>query len=141
MAEALLKKIVPKNAEIKVASAGVQATPGLPASAMTLKVLSEEKVLLSNFQSQGVTQSLMNDATYVFAMTQQHRDFLIHRYPQHQEKVFLITEWTTGLDIPDPIGGSMRDYQECCAAIKSSLEKILPFITEENFFSENSLLS
>ncbi|MCX6958512.1 MAG: low molecular weight protein arginine phosphatase [Verrucomicrobiae bacterium] len=131
MAEALLKKMLPQYLKIKVASAGVQATPGLPASTMTLTVLAEEGIGFTRFQSQAVTSELIHHATYVFAMTQQHRDFLIRYYPRHQEKFFLLTEWTTQEDLPDPIGGSFQDYQECCEVIKSSLEKIIPFIEDE----------
>lgn len=131
MAEGLLKKMLPKNANIKVASAGVQATPGLPASTMTLRVLADEGIGFSHFESQVVTSELISHATYIFAMTQQHRDFLIRHYPQHQEKIFLLTEWTTQEDLPDPIGGGFEDYQECCEVIKDSLQKIVPFIEGE----------
>lgn len=133
MAEALFKKMLPQHSGIKIASAGIQATAGLSASAMTLRVLAEEGIGLSDFQSQAVTPMMISEATYIFTMTQQHRDFLISRYPRQQEKILLLTEWTTQEDIPDPIGGSFRDYQECCDSITSSLQKILPFITEENF--------
>lgn len=128
MAEALLKKML--HSKMEVASSGVQATPGLPASAMTLRVLGEEGMDFSHFESQIVTPELVHQATYIFAMTQHHRDFLIRHYPRHQEKIFLLTEWTTQEDLPDPIGGGFQDYQECCEVIKSCLEKILPFIED-----------
>jgi len=124
MAEALFKKMLPQHANIKVASAGVQATPGLPASAMTLRVLAEEGIDFSHFQSQSVTSELMHQATHIVAMTQQHRDFLVRHYPQHQEKIFLLTEWTTQEDLPDPIGGGFHEYQECYDVIKASLEHL-----------------
>ncbi|MBM3857589.1 MAG: low molecular weight protein arginine phosphatase [Verrucomicrobia bacterium] len=133
MAEALFKKMLPKNTEIEVASAGVQATPGLSASMMTLRVLAEEGIGFSQFQSQPVTAELVKHATYIFAMTHQHRDFLIRHYPQHQEKIFLLAEWTTKEDLPDPIGGGLEDYQECCEVIKVALVKILPFVEEKEF--------
>ncbi len=128
MAEALCKKMLPQQSEIHIASAGIQATSGLPASVMTLKVLAEEGTSFSYFESQPVTAELVSNATYIFAMTQHHRDFLVRRYPQHQEKIFLLTEWTTQEDLPDPIGGGFCDYQECCKVIKEALQQILPFI-------------
>lgn len=128
MAEALFKKILRTNMTIEVASAGVQATPGLSASAMTLRVLADEGIRFSQFQSQSVTAELVSNANYIFTMTRQHRDFLIRYYPQHQEKIFLLTEFTTQEDIPDPIGGALEDYQECCEVIQANLEKIFPFI-------------
>ena len=131
MAEALLERMLPQYSKIKVASAGVQATPSLPASTMTLRVLAEEGISFTRFQSQVVTPELIADATYIFAMTQQQRDFLIRHYPRHQEKIFLLTEWTTQEDLPDPIGGSFQDYEECSEVIKSCLEKIVPFIEGE----------
>ncbi len=131
MAEALFKKMLPKNEKIESSSAGVQTMPGLPASMMTLRVLEEEGIVFSNFTSQPVRQELIEGATYIFAMTQQHRDFLIRHYPQHQEKVLLLTEWTTQEDLPDPIGGGFHDYQECCNVIKTALETILFFVQEK----------
>ena len=130
MAEALLANML--HSKTKVFSAGVQATSGLPANAMTLRVLAEKGISFTHFQSQGVTLQIIDDATYIFVMTQQHQDFLIRYYPRHQEKIFLLTEWTTQDDLPDPIGGSLQDYQECCEVIQACLEKILPFIKEEN---------
>jgi len=129
MAEALLIKMLKKEAKIDVSSAGVQTTPGLSANPMTLRVLEDEGIDFTQFQSRVVTPALINEATYVFTMTQQHRDFLIRYYPQHQEKIFLLTEWNQQEDISDPIGGTLQDYRECCEAIQSSLSKMPPWIT------------
>jgi protein-tyrosine phosphatase len=128
MAEALLTKMIGRDSKIKVASAGIQATPGLPASGMTLRVLQEEGVDFALFQSQRVTPKLIDDATYIFAMTHHHRDCLINSAPQHQEKIFLMTEWSGYEDISDPIGGTLHDYRDCCEAIQSCLLKIYAFI-------------
>lgn len=130
MAEALCKKRILDPSQLQVVSAGVQAIPGLPASSMTLRLLKEEGIDFSNFQSQLVTPALMKDSTYVITMTQQHRAFLIRHYPQYQEKIFLLTEWTTQEDLPDPIGGGFYEYQACAEVIKASLESILSFIKE-----------
>ena len=120
-----------QRSDITVASAGIQATKGLPTSTGSLEVLAQQGISCSFFRSQPVTQELINRATYVFAMTQQHRDFLTLLYPKDEEKFFLITEWTTRHDISDPIGGSIRDYQYCCDTIKVCLQKILSFIDSQ----------
>lgn len=125
MAEALFRKMLRGNHDDVVPlSAGIQATAGTPASPVGLKVLAQQHGIdFSFFKSQSVSAALVEEATAVFAMTLDHLCILSQRYPEHRQKFFLLNE--NGKDIPDPIGGSIRTYEECCAAIQSSLQNLL----------------
>eukprot|EP01035_Chromulina_nebulosa_P017998 gene17998-23636_t len=112
IAQGLLTKMLKTDSNIVAVSAGIQATSGLPASSMTLRVLMDEGIDFTQFQSQLVTVKLLEKATC--------------------EKYYLLTEWTTQKDVSDPFGGSLKDYQECCATIKSCIEKIIPFIESQS---------
>ena len=70
MAEALFRKAVAGRDDITVSSAGVAAAKGTSANRETLSVLKKRGVSLENFKSRPVSESIMDEATHVFAMTQ-----------------------------------------------------------------------
>lgn len=128
IAQGLFQKMVGYNHEYDVASAGLHAVLGLAASSLSLAVLAEQGIDFSRFRSQPVTSSLIEQATHVFTMTQNHLRELIRLYPQHQKKFFLLNEGITTNDISDPIGGNLETYQECCETIQHALDNILTLL-------------
>jgi glycine hydroxymethyltransferase len=138
MAEALLRAAVGDG--IRVASAGVSASTGQPASREAVEVLAEQGVDLSHFRSQPVTEELIASATHVFAMTKDHRRLLDLFFPEYSSKVRLLREvlGTSG-DVADPIGRGRDAYLACRDQIREAIPAILrslqtetSMITEEN---------
>lgn len=130
MAEGLFRKMIAFSKEFTVASAGLHGIKGLPASSNTISVLAEQGIDLSLFRSQPVTPHLIEQATYVFAMTQGHLQELSSLYSQDQKKFFLLNEGTTQEDIIDPIGGSTEAYRSCCKTIQLALQNILMLVNK-----------
>lgn len=128
MAEALFRTMIVSDNAIKVASAGVAAYEGVPASSHGIKLMAEQGADLSDFKSQRVTDQLIKEADFVFGMTSAHCQQLTTLYPGAAKKIFLLTEWSTQEDIEDPIGGTIESYQRCSDKIKKALEKILQLI-------------
>ncbi|MEO6847499.1 MAG: serine hydroxymethyltransferase [Chthoniobacterales bacterium] len=129
MAEAIFKKMVRGRSGMKVLSAGVSAFPGQPASPDAVTVLREEGIDLSAFRSQPVTEELVEDATWIFVMTNEHRRLLELYFPEIEEKIHLIREFESGeKDVPDPIGMGRATYLECKQTLKSALKKVLEYI-------------
>ncbi|MBX9742291.1 MAG: low molecular weight protein arginine phosphatase [Chthoniobacterales bacterium] len=122
MAEALFHKMTQERSDLRASSAGLQATRGAAATSFALKALAKEGIDFSSFKSKPVTAELIQEATIVFAMTEDHLFALLQRYPEHQQKFFLLNE---NQEIMDPIGGGLSNYQECCIMIQSSLKRIL----------------
>ena len=130
MAEGLFRKMVASTSTIGIASAGVSAAKGQRPSDHAIRVLAEDEgVDISGQRSQPVTKKLVDEASWIFAMTRDHKEMLELIFPSAQGKVHLLREWEApGQDIPDPVGRGRENYTNCKNTIKSSLEKILTVI-------------
>lgn len=107
----------------RVHSAGVAAMPGDPAAAPAIDVARDFGVDLSQHRSQLVNPELLASATYVVTMTQAHAAALSFRYPGIGPQAIPLCG-SQG-DLPDPIGGSHAQYQECANAIVHYLRRLL----------------
>lgn len=140
MAEALFRQMA--GSGIQVGSAGVSAAPGQPASREAVEVLAEQGVKLGNFRSRPVTESLMAEATHIFAMTRDHRRLLDLFFPEFSGKVRLLREFAGGQqDVADPIGLGHDAYLKCRDQIKEALPGLLRHIqTDMTSTTESSSL-
>jgi protein-tyrosine phosphatase len=93
MAEALLRKMAKEeNLAIDVRSAGVSAIEGMDATEHAKQVLCEKGIEPAH-RTQMVTEELMEWADLILTMTTSHKQFLLHRYPQHMDKIFTLKEY------------------------------------------------
>jgi L-threonylcarbamoyladenylate synthase len=132
MAEGLFRKLLAERLNCAmdelaqhgylVLSAGVSASPGMPAATDALALLRSEGVDLSDHASQPATEDLLTQADHVLAMTAGHLDVLHSDFPQLREKMRMLSP---GHDIADPIGGGWSVYQDCGAEIRLALEAFL----------------
>lgn len=134
LAEGLLKKRLGErfglnakdlgNFGFVVTSAGLVAGFGSPASPMSLQAARESGVDLTKHRSRGVEIRMLQDADFVFAMSQSHLDRIHDLAPDLAARVRRLD--AQGNDIPDPFGGSLAEYRACREAISRGIEKILP---------------
>jgi protein-tyrosine-phosphatase len=131
MAEGLLKSALKGSADHLVASAGVAAMSGQPASQETLDILLEKKAELKGFRSQEVSESLLEKADLVIAMTSSHADVVRHYFPEYSDKVHLLCDYIdpeeglAGADIPDPIGMGRAAYEEVAEVMVLAMPGII----------------
>jgi protein-tyrosine-phosphatase len=134
MAEGLFRKTVAGRGDITVSSAGVAAAKGAPASSETLNVLKKRETSLENFKSRRVSESIMEDATHVFAMTEGHLAALEAFFPEHADKLFLVREFSgitdkrQGIDVPDPIGMGPAAYEEVAKVFDAAIPAIIAYV-------------
>ncbi len=114
---------------IEVASAGIAANFGAPASADAIDLLNQEGVDLSQHRSQPLTEQLLDQADYVFTMTGHHRDVVLHHRADLEERTFVLG--VDGRDIPDPIGAGPEVYRQCKEAIEAGIKTHLDRLTSE----------
>jgi protein-tyrosine-phosphatase len=86
MAEALFRELVRDRADYQVASAGVAAAPGMPASKHTTALLTERGLDLSGFQSRMLDREALEQATHVFAMSSHHMAAIADEFPEQVDK-------------------------------------------------------
>ncbi|HZG59019.1 MAG TPA: low molecular weight protein arginine phosphatase [Anoxybacillus sp.] len=123
MAEALLKN---KNLpDVEVKSAGIFAMDGSDASEHAKTVLAEKGVECVH-QSSMLTKEHVEWATYILTMTEGHKQHVISRFPEAQNKTFTLKEFVLGKsgDIFDPFGGSVEMYRQTREELEQLIEQL-----------------
>ena len=134
MAEYILRARLGNNPGWKVASAGVAAAHGEPASEEAVVVCRELGLDLRPHGSQPVTRELMETSRWVVVMTETHREILARQYPEFHARIRLLKSFGfSGAfgDIPDPIGGSAEVYRTVRDMIESAISDLVLFLREQ----------
>ena len=135
MAEYILRARLGDKSDWKVASAGVAAGDGEPASEEAVVVCRELGLDLRRHGSQQVTRALMENSRWVVVMTEMHREVLARQYPEFHARIRLLKSFGfSGAfgDIPDPIGGSLDVYRTVRDAIESAISDLVLFLMEQD---------
>ncbi|MCD6460520.1 low molecular weight protein arginine phosphatase [bacterium] len=131
MAEGIFKYLSQSRSELICESAGVAAYQGFPASVNAILVAKKYGIDLSYHLSRCVTSSLVEKADYVFVMTTQHLNILNEHFPEHSKKIFLLKDFsgveddTFNLNVEDPIGGDLEDYEKCFLELEKLIKGVL----------------
>ncbi len=110
----------PLSGAVFVASAGVSAFPGSPASQGARTAAKIRGLSLAAHQSSPVTRHSVEHADFVFAMTGTHRSAILQAMPEAASKVRLISGGTG--DVSDPFGGDQAIYDSCADQIEGYLQ-------------------
>jgi glycine hydroxymethyltransferase len=134
MAEGLFRKMIAGRPDLQVSSAGVSTYPGQRPSPHAIEVLAKVGIDISSTRSKPLTEQLVQQATWIIAMTRSHLDSIFYQYPEAAEKTYLLREFEPGaasFDIADPIGLGIDAYEEARVTIENALPGLLEFITSE----------
>ena len=135
MAEALLRAALTKRAggleKLKVASFGLAAHPGDPASPNSVKTMQRIGQDLRAHRSRLLSQADLDRSLVVFGMTESHLAALRQRFDSLPEHVLLLRDVLpegTDRNIPDPFGGGYRDYEECRDSMVEAIPALLALL-------------
>jgi len=135
MAEYYLKKLLKGRPEAEVLSCGTGVFLQSTASRETLTVLQKEGIDASGHQSRPINNILLHKSDLILVMTKDHRQKILERCPDVEERVYFLKEFTHeqkghegDMDIADPIGRSTADYEECFLTIKDAMVKLMELI-------------
>jgi protein-tyrosine phosphatase len=106
-----------------VASAGLSAALGAPASAEGIELLAAENIDLSTHESRPLTERLLNHVDHVFVMTRQHRAAILAERPDLESIVELLSP--DQADVSDPIGGGPEEYLACKRELEGAVMSVL----------------
>ena len=96
MAEGLFRRFTATGAQrFQVASAGLNALDGYPATAETVKVMKEAGVDVSAHLSRRLTPAMVRLADKIFVMENAHKEAILRSWPEAGEKVHLLTEYAS----------------------------------------------
>jgi protein-tyrosine phosphatase len=98
-AAALLQQQLPQG---QISSAGLIALVGHDMDDTARSVALEKGLLCPPHQARQLDGALCAEADLILVMEQRQREKVMQRFPAGSGKVFLLTHWNGGQDIPDP---------------------------------------
>lgn len=107
---------------VHVASAGVMAMHGDPASEAAVAAMRDRGIDLSSHRSQPVTRELIDRADVIFTMTAAHRDAVLELAPDAAEKTHRLD---ADRDVTDPVGADESVYRRTADMIERALQRRL----------------
>ena len=126
LAEAWFNKIAEaESLPYRASSAGLAAMNGTPASKHSQSAAAEMGASLEKFQSRMVTVEMLKNAELVVCMTGSHCRYITAAMPELAEKVHALMEFSNGGDVSDPYGGTLDEYRQCFADIRSAVENLI----------------
>ncbi|GHC08375.1 low molecular weight protein arginine phosphatase [Cerasicoccus arenae] len=118
---------------LKVVSAGISAYDGDPASVNSVRALKSVGLNLSDHKSQQISQELLDKAFAIFCMTQTHRTLIEVHFDHVPRHLYLFRELMSGdagIEIPDPFGRELREYEACRDSMVEAIPSLLNFLRE-----------
>lgn len=104
---------------VAVASAGLAAWGGGPASGHAVETAAALGGDLRGHESQPLTEALVRQADVILTMTGGHRAALLAQFPEAGGRVEMLSP--DRRDVLDPIGGSLETYRDCGLQIREHL--------------------
>ena len=112
-----------------VSSAGTWASEGLSASPHSVTVMAEQGFDLQRHSARTITEQMLVDADLILCMELGHVEALQAEFPQHRNKVFLLSEMVgKRYSIHDPYGGPLAGFQRMAKEVTSLIDEGLPRI-------------
>jgi len=104
----------------RVASAGIDASPGIPATGTAQRAMLERGIDLNHHRSQQVSEKLLAESDIILVMEDWHKTQLLKEFPAYADKVCLIRE-RAGLqgDVDDPVGLPLDEYRKTADELQS----------------------
>jgi protein-tyrosine-phosphatase len=116
--------------DVVVASAGISAVDGAPASGHAQAVAAALGGSLTDHRSMPVSGGLLGAADLVLTMTGEHRDRLLAEWPALSDRILTLGE-AAGFDqdVADPFGGDFENYERTAAEIGRLIRAAWPQIS------------
>jgi protein-tyrosine-phosphatase len=132
LAEGILKALLPEErcGRILVSSAGTIGVGGAPATSLAQEVALTHGIDLSAHRSSELTRTGIEGAGLILAMTREHEDDVVALAPGAKARTFLLSEFAGAgrRDVPDPVGGTLEEYEAVYRMLVEHLRKALPRI-------------
>ena len=111
MAQELLKRFLPN---VTAFSRGMYVDPELVVPEKIIRFLHSQHLTPAPHTPKQLTPEDLQQADLIFCMEPQHQDFLLDRYAQFTDKIWLLAKYAFGKpeSIEDPIGLSGRAFEK-----------------------------
>jgi protein-tyrosine-phosphatase len=128
MAELLLRHLAAKRGlDLTAASCGTAAESWYEVPEAARRLLAAEGVPAFEHKPRLATRETLREADLILAMTQEHLDHIVERFPEFAGRTRLFRE-QAGFgeqDVEDPMGRPDEAFAACLAVLKEGLEALL----------------
>lgn len=127
MAQGIAQKILAEMGQaekVTISSAGTMAWPGYGAEPKAIQVLAAKGIDLTSHQTTKLTSPLILESDIIIAMTESHRQQILAMVNNYAGRIYV-------LNVSDPFGGSIEDYEICANQISQHLQQLLPQLVVE----------
>lgn len=136
MAEYLLKHKLKQaginGKRVQVSSAGIMANETDVINPNTVAVLAERGIVVkANRKAKQLKKSLVNKNTVLIAMSESHKQW-VQNLPS---KTYALSDFDGGMDVPDPFGQSLEQYQKVARILDFVLDELLEKIMDNTLLS------
>jgi protein-tyrosine-phosphatase len=102
---------------LKIASAGLNATPGTPAHPWAVGAAQDFGISLAGHRATLLTRAMVDKADAILAMDFQNQVEFLSRYPDAADKFFLLGAYSgtraRPIEIRDPFFGDLEETRRC----------------------------
>ncbi len=102
--------------EIEVSSCGIAARMGLPPTAEAVYVMKNREIDISAHRSRPCTREDVVESDLIMVMSEEHQSFITSLVPNSKDKI-------KTLEVKDPIGLGMNEYEEAISDIEKKLKE------------------
>lgn len=113
MAEGMLKRALPDRV---VRSAGLGALIGKPADPLSVQLMAEQGIDITEHRAQQISGGLVAQAELILVMDAEQKQYVETQYMGARGKVFRLCE-ATKVDIPDPYREGIESFREAYTLI------------------------
>lgn len=128
MAEHLLRHWAKtRGLALETSSCGIAAESWYEIPAAAQRLLAAEGLPPFTHKARLATRETLREADLILAMSQEHLDHIVERFPEFTGRTRLFRE-QAGFgeqDVADPMGRSNEVFASCLAVLKESLEALL----------------
>ena len=123
MAEYLFRtKITGQDDDWHIASAGTWAMDGQPTTREVKTVMRGYEISVDAHRAQLVSSELLAQFNLILVMASNHKEALMAEFPSLADRIYLLSEMVgKRLDVEDPIGGPLVEYEYTAKEIEAYL--------------------
>lgn len=136
MAEAILKSKIKKSKYrevVRVGSAGTLNINGSHPTIETLDVSHDSGLNLTAHKSRGLVESIIRESNLIVCMALDHIHYIQEKFPEYRSRIRLLKQMNverklSNPSVPDPIGRSLKYYDNVFKQISDEVGRITPAI-------------
>jgi protein-tyrosine-phosphatase len=122
--------------KIRITSAGTKAAGGGRVNDVVALIARNQGFSLREHTAGPLSDTLVKRADLILVMEQEHKDFILEKWPESKEKVFRLMEYgwqadpeeaskTEVLDVPDPTGRNADDFKAFIETAHAEADRLI----------------